>query len=63
MPTKTVLDRATIIARCVDFFAVEPHVSVAYLFGSYARDQAGPLSDVDIAVPLDDGVAEADYLD
>jgi len=27
-------------------------VLLAYLFGSYARDQAGPLSDVDIAVLL-----------
>ncbi len=63
MPTRTVLDRATLIARCAALFTAEPHVVVAYLFGSYARDQAGPLSDVDIAVLVDEGVAEADYLD
>lgn len=59
----SVLNRSTLIARCADLFAVEPHVVVAYLFGSYARDQAGALSDVDIAVLLDDMVAEADYFD
>ncbi|MCW5853566.1 MAG: nucleotidyltransferase domain-containing protein [Anaerolineae bacterium] len=63
MPTKTTLDRTTIIARCADLFAAEPHVTVAYLFGSYARDQAGALSDVDIAVLLDDSISEADYFE
>lgn len=32
----------------------EPDVLVAYLFGSHARDSAGPLSDVDVAVLLDE---------
>ena len=63
MSTRTTLDRDTLITRCADVFAAEPRVTAAYLFGSYARGQAGPLSDVDIAVLLDDGVPEADYFD
>jgi hypothetical protein len=35
-------------------FEALPHVAVAYLFGSHARGQAGPLSDVDIAILLSD---------
>lgn len=33
-----------------------PEVLVAYLFGSVARGTSGPLSDVDVAVLLTDGV-------
>ncbi|MGH3870086.1 MAG: type VII toxin-antitoxin system MntA family adenylyltransferase antitoxin [Pseudonocardiaceae bacterium] len=32
----------------------EPGVLVAYLYGSHARSRVGPLSDVDVAVLLDD---------
>jgi predicted nucleotidyltransferase len=35
-----------------DVFEQEPAIVLAYLFGSYARGQAGPLSDVDIALLL-----------
>jgi uncharacterized protein len=41
--------------------ADDPRVSLAFLFGSYARGQAGPLSDVDIALRLADGVARECY--
>ena len=34
------------------YFASQDDVLLAYLFGSYARRQAGPLSDLDIAVLL-----------
>ena len=36
-----------------EYFGRQPDVVVAYLFGSVARGQATPLSDVDIAVLLD----------
>jgi predicted nucleotidyltransferase len=36
-----------------ELFAAEGDVVAAYLFGSQARGQAGPLSDVDLAVWLD----------
>jgi uncharacterized protein len=38
-------------------------VQCAWLFGSTARGEAGPLSDVDVAVLLDDNVARESYLD
>jgi uncharacterized protein len=38
------------------FFAAEPEVKFAYLFGSQARQTAGPLSDLDLAVYLDEQV-------
>ena len=40
-----------------------PNVIMAYLFGSYARGQAGPLSDVDIAVLLNGQPSEAECFD
>lgn len=36
------------------YFASLDHVLLAYIFGSQARGQAGPLSDLDIAVLLDE---------
>ena len=41
------------IASLGDFFRHAPMVKFAYLFGSRARDDAGPLSDIDVAVYLD----------
>ena len=38
--------------RVVEFFAGQTDVRFAYLFGSQARGEAGPLSDVDLAVAL-----------
>ena len=40
-----------------------PQVLVAYLFGSQARGQAGPLSDVDVAILLDANVSQAEAFD
>lgn len=37
----------------------EPDVQVAYVFGSQARGTAGPLSDVDVAVLLDEDASVA----
>jgi len=42
-------------------FAGQP-VAVAYLFGSQARGDAGPLSDVDVAVLLDGGTSPGEAL-
>jgi predicted nucleotidyltransferase len=42
-------------------FAGEP-VVVAYLFGSLARGDAGPLSDVDVAVLLEDNLTPGETL-
>ncbi|HYO16849.1 MAG TPA: nucleotidyltransferase domain-containing protein [Thermoanaerobaculia bacterium] len=45
------LDRAGVAVQC------------AWLFGSTARGEAGPMSDVDVAVLLDSGVPRENYLD
>ena len=44
------------------YFGSRRHV-LAYLFGSHARGQAGPLSDVDTAIFLDNSVAFDRYFD
>ena len=49
------MDRTRIERRLRDFFAAAPSGAVAaYLFGSVARGTAGPRSDVDVAVLLDE---------
>ncbi len=42
-----------LVAALRTYFAGQPDVRLACLFGSQARGSAGPLSDVDIAVVLD----------
>lgn len=42
--------------RLADFFRARKDVEVAYLFGSVSRSDAGPLSDVDVAVLLDEAL-------
>jgi predicted nucleotidyltransferase len=46
-----------------NYFAESQDVVGAYLFGSYARGQASPLSDVAIAVLLDNTCSVKDYFD
>jgi predicted nucleotidyltransferase len=43
------------LAKAARRLAEEPDVIVAYLFGSQARGDTGPLSDIDVAVLLRDG--------
>jgi predicted nucleotidyltransferase len=45
-----------IVRRLRERLEAEPDVLFAYLFGSVARGRAGPLSDVDVAVMVKDGV-------
>lgn len=45
-----------------ELFAAEPSVVVVYLFGSQARGDVGPLSDVDVAVLIDQGVPSRETL-
>ena len=45
------LDLSAHKAALEGYFRARPGVVLAYLFGSYARGQAGPLSDVDI-IPI-----------
>jgi len=45
------------------FIKGQERVRVAYLFGSYAKGKAGPLSDFDIAVLLDGCLGERESFD
>ncbi|TSC55895.1 MAG: putative nucleotidyltransferase [Parcubacteria group bacterium Greene0714_21] len=38
-------------------------VVLAYVFGSYAKEKAGPLSDFDIAIVFSKGISNAQYKD
>lgn len=49
------------LAKINSLLAQNPHVKVAYLFGSCARGDAGPLSDIDIALLLDGRVSPFDF--
>ena len=44
--------------RAVDFLNKQMHVKLAYLFGSVAEGKEGKLSDVDIAVFLDESLSK-----
>jgi len=44
--------------RAVDFLNKQTHVKFAYLFGSVAEGKEGKLSDVDIAVFLDESLSK-----
>ncbi len=46
-------EHATIALR--DFFRSRPSVRAAYLYGSVARGESGPKSDVDVALLLGEG--------
>ena len=46
-------DQAGTLARCLEAFARVRHVHGVYLFGSHARGEAGPDSDVDLCIVAD----------
>ncbi len=49
--------------KLVDFLSKLEHVRLAYLFGSVAKGKAGKLSDVDIAVLLDESLNKKQRFD
>jgi uncharacterized protein len=46
------LEKGTLISRLAEFFKSREYVELAYLFGSTAEENRGPLSDIDIGVYL-----------
>ncbi len=52
MEPARVLDLSQFQESLAAYFSSQPDLVLAYLFGSYGRGQAGPLSDVDVAVLL-----------
>ncbi|MGC9336910.1 MAG: nucleotidyltransferase domain-containing protein [Candidatus Cloacimonadia bacterium] len=49
--------------RVVEFLSKQKHVKLAYLFGSVAEGKEGKLSDVDIAVFLDESLSKKERVD
>lgn len=47
----------------IPLLAADQGIVLAFLFGSYARGQSGPLSDVDLAILLSPGVPSDQYLE
>ena len=52
------VSKADLIERALAVLETHPDVLDAYLFGSRARDEAGPLSDVDLAVYVEPAVLD-----
>ena len=61
MTTTLKLELESYATALKSYFASLDDVQLAYLFGSHARGQAGPLADVDIAVLLDDTLSADRY--
>lgn len=49
--------------KLMEFLSKQERVKLAYLFGSVARGEAGKLSDVDMAVLLDDSLNKKERFD
>lgn len=54
--THGILGQKTLIERAREVFSHHPKITCAYLFGSYARKEATPKSDVDIVVVIDEAM-------
>lgn len=48
--------------RLKEIFSRYPYIAAAYLFGSYAQDREGPMSDIDIAILLKESHPEGKKL-
>lgn len=49
--------------RLADFFSKQGYVRLAYLFGSVAKGKAGKLSDIDVAVLIDESLNKKQRFD
>jgi uncharacterized protein len=54
------METADLASKLAEFLARQPDVRVAYLFGSQARERTHLLSDVDVAVVLDDQLSASE---
>ncbi|MEA1904541.1 MAG: nucleotidyltransferase domain-containing protein [Candidatus Hadarchaeota archaeon] len=53
----------TLEEKIKELLGREKHVELAYLFGSAARGEAGKLSDIDVAVYLDESLTPGERFD
>jgi len=59
--TRTYIEKLTAQDKqVVEFLSKQKHVKLAYLFGSVAEGKEGKLSDVDLAVFLDESLSKPD---
>ncbi len=52
------MNNKKIVDKLTGYFSGRKEVTFAYLFGSHAKNDAGKLSDIDVAVHLDDKISE-----
>jgi uncharacterized protein len=57
------LVKEALISRLAEFFKSREYVELAYLFGSTAEDNRGPLSDIDIGVYLSSKLTKGEKID
>jgi len=57
------LGKDTLISKLAEFFKSREYVELAYLFGSTAEGNIGPLSDIDIGVRLSSKLTKAERID
>jgi predicted nucleotidyltransferase len=57
------LVKEKLISRLAEFFKSREYVELAYLFGSTAEDNRGPLSDIDIGVYLSSKLTKGEKID
>ncbi len=57
------LVKEALISRLAEFFKSQEYVELAYLFGSTAKDNRGPLSDIDIGVYLSSKLTKGERIE
>lgn len=55
---KNMVDKSNMIKKLEEYFKAKDKVVLAYLFGSVAKGESNRLSDVDVAVLLDEGLTK-----
>ncbi|ADI74069.1 DNA polymerase beta domain protein region [Methanohalobium evestigatum Z-7303] len=57
------IEKSDIIKKLEDYFTAKDEVILAYLFGSVAKGESNRLSDVDVAVLLDESLTKQEMFD
>jgi len=57
------IEKETLISRLAEFFNTRECVELAYLFGSTAEGNTGPLSDIDIGVYLSNRLTKSERIE
>jgi hypothetical protein len=60
---KNMIEKSNIIKKLEEYFTAKDEVILAYLFGSVAKGEFNRLSDVDVAVLLDENLTKQEMFD